>query len=175
MTWRSQPSAEAVSQLPHVPAVSGRQALALLLGLGASGESEAYLPDKVLYGARECYLWHFRCDTLGLREKTLWPECGSALTGCTTLSFWGRCWGTSAKCPDVQWPAPQFIHGIPLGCVLSHRGSWTFFYHSISTWWLLFLSSKFTELLPLVSQPHGCKNAFRISPPALQRVARVWG
>lgn len=40
-----------MSQLPRWLAVSGRQTLALPLGLGALGETEAYLPDKVLSSA----------------------------------------------------------------------------------------------------------------------------
>lgn len=44
-------SGEAVSQLLCWLAVSGRQTLALPLGIGASGETEAYLPDKVLSSA----------------------------------------------------------------------------------------------------------------------------
>ena len=41
-----------MSQRPCWPAVSGRQTLALLLGLGALGETEAYLQDTVLSSAR---------------------------------------------------------------------------------------------------------------------------
>lgn len=135
MTWQSQPGAEAGSQLPRVPAVSGRQALALLLGLGASGETEAYLPDKVLSSAKERYLWHFRCDILGLREKMLWPGCGSALTGCNIQRLGqvfrdvcqtSRCpvtsssvhpWDTSRMClvtrGQLNLFSPPYFHLIP--------------------------------------------------------------